>query len=102
VTGRGTGWEPAGIPTVELFTHPVCAGCREALMELSRLAEMQVIELVTWSLTTPAGKARSLETGVSTVPTALVGSSRRTLDSREALAALVGELCTERVAGGAS
>lgn len=79
---------------VELFTHPVCSGCREASTALLQLAADGTIELVMRSLAVPAGRARALEAGVSMVPTAVVGSTRRSLDSREALEALLNDLRT--------
>jgi hypothetical protein len=87
---------------VELFTHPLCGGCREVFLELTRLAEAHAIELTTWSLATPSGKARALEADVPTVPTALVGSSRWTLDSRDALEALLEQLLSDSRGGAPS
>lgn len=86
-------------PQVELFTHPICRGCQEATLELTRLAESGAIELVTWSLAVRSGRARALKVGVTTVPTVLVGPTCRNLDTREALAALVDELQTGRLGG---
>ncbi len=83
--------EPA-IRRVELFTHPVCRGCREASLALGALAADGLIELVSWSLAIPSGRARASEAGVSTVPTALVGDVVRGLDTRQALESLVVEL----------
>ena len=90
----------ARLPHVELFTHPVCRGCREASLALGRLAEAGALELVTWSLAVPPGRARALEAGVSTVPTVLVGATRRSLDTREALDALLHDLRTGRPGSG--
>jgi len=77
---------------VELFTHPVCSGCREAALALGSLAEAGRIELVQWSLAIPAGRARAAVAGVTSVPSVVVGSERRELDSRAALEAFLAEL----------
>ncbi len=83
---------------VELFTHPVCSGCREAALALGSLAEAGRIELVQWSLAIPAGRARAAVAGVTSVPSVVVGSERRELASRAALEAFLAELA-ERGAG---
>jgi hypothetical protein len=81
---------------VELFSHPVCSGCREAALELGRLAEAGLIELVTHSLAVPAGRRRARELGVDSVPTALVGGRTVGLDTRAALDDLIASLRSTR------
>jgi hypothetical protein len=58
---------PAGpSPTrVELFTHPICGGCREAIQALSPLAAAGEIELLQWSLAIRSGRERAAEAGVT-------------------------------------
>lgn len=89
----GPGSEPGRGPIrVELFTHPVCSGCREAALALGSLAEAGRIELVQWSLAIPAGRARAAAAGVTSVPSVVVGSECRELASRAALEAFLAEL----------
>ncbi len=78
--------------SIELFTHPVCSGCREAALALGSLAEAGKIELVQWSLAIPAGRARAAVAGVTSIPTVVVGSERRELASRAALETFLAEL----------
>lgn len=87
--GSGPGRGPI---RVELFTHPVCSGCREAALALGSLAEAGKIELVQWSLAIPAGRARAAVAGVTSIPTVVVGSERRELASRAALETFLAEL----------
>lgn len=101
--GPGSRGEPGSGPgrgalRVELFSHPVCSGCREAALALGSLAEAGRIELVQWSLAIPAGRARAAVAGVTSVPSVVVGSERRELASRAALEAFLAELA-ERGAG---
>lgn len=77
---------------VELFTHPVCQGCREATAALAPLAQAGEIELVQWSLAVRSGRARAEETGVTSVPTVVVGAARRELATRVALEDFLAEL----------
>jgi len=77
---------------VELFTHPVCQGCREATAALTRLARAGEIELVQWSLAVRSGRARAEETGVTSVPSVVVGAAMRELATRESLEAFLAEL----------
>lgn len=79
-------------PRIELFTHPVCSGCREALLALSELERAGEIELVLWSLAIPSGRARGAEAGVTSVPTVIVAGETRELATRQALERLIGEL----------
>ncbi len=79
-------------PRIELFTHPVCSGCREALLALSELERAGQIELVLWSLAIPSGRARGAEVGVESVPTVIVAGETRELATRQALELLIGEL----------
>lgn len=77
---------------IELFTHPVCSGCREALLALAPLQETGEIELVCHSLATGSGRARAQEAGVTSVPTAVVRRVVRELATRDALERLIGEI----------
>lgn len=77
---------------VELFTHPVCHGCREAIQALDPLAGSGEIELVQWSLAVRSGRQRAAETGVTSVPTIVVGRHLRELATRESLEAFLAEL----------
>ncbi len=77
---------------IEIFTHPVCSGCREALLALGELQEAGQIELVRWSLAIASGRARAAEAGVTSVPTVIVAGQRRELDTREALERLLTDL----------
>lgn len=77
---------------IELFTHPVCSGCREALLALTALQETGEIELVRWSLAIASGRARAAEAGVTSVPTVIVGGEKRELDTRDAFDRLIAEV----------
>lgn len=77
---------------IEIFTHPVCSGCREALLALGELQEAGRIELVCWSLAIASGRARAAEAGVTSVPTVIVAGEKRELDTRDALERLLGDL----------
>jgi predicted thioredoxin/glutaredoxin len=74
---------------VEIFTHPVCIGCREALLTLGELEAAGRIELVRWSLAIGSGRARAAEAGVTSVPTVIVAGEMRVLDTRDALERLL-------------
>lgn len=77
---------------IEIFTHPVCSGCREALLALGELQEAGQIELVRWSLAIASGRARAAELGVTSVPTVIVAGQKRELDTRDALERLLADL----------
>ncbi len=77
---------------VELFTHPICNGCQEALGVLSKLEKDGVILLRVTSLSTSSGRQRADELGVTTVPTAHVDGSFKVLMRMSDLADLVGVL----------
>ena len=77
---------------VEIFTHPVCSGCREALLALGELQAAGRIELVCWSLAIASGRTRAAEAGVTSVPTVIVAGQMRELDTRDALERLLGDL----------
>jgi hypothetical protein len=79
-------------PLVELFTHPVCSGCREAAVALGDLAAGGAIELATWSTATPAGRARAEALGVTGVPTVVLAGERRALDRRADLQRLIDDI----------
>jgi hypothetical protein len=77
---------------VELFTHPICGGCREAIQALSPLAAAGEIELLQWSLAIRSGRERAAEAGVTSVPSVVVGTSRRELTTRADLEAFLAAL----------
>lgn len=77
---------------IEVFTHPVCSGCREALLALGELQEAGLIELVRWSLAIASGRARAAEAGVTSVPTVIVAGQKLELDTRDALERLLADL----------
>lgn len=54
---------------VELFTHPMCSGCPQALQALSQLAASGVIQLEVCTLGSPTGRRRAETLGVTCVPT---------------------------------
>ncbi len=79
-----------GSPTrVELFTHPICGGCRLAILALTPLAEAGEIELLQWSLAVRPGRERAAEAGVTSVPSVVVETSRRELTTRADLDAFL-------------
>lgn len=80
------------VPEVELFTHPVCSGCQEALSALRPLAAEGRLTLQVTSLGSPRGARRAAEVGVSVVPTVRVGSDFRLLAGKEDLEAFLAEL----------
>lgn len=77
---------------IEIFTHPVCSGCREAMLALGELEVAGRIELVSWSLAIASGRARAAEFGVTSVPTVIVAGELRELQTRAALERLVSDL----------
>lgn len=82
---------------IEVFTHPICSGCREALVALGAFEAAGGVELVRWSLAIPAGRARAAEAGVTSVPTVVVdGGEPRELATRDALEALLRDLDATR------
>ncbi len=76
----------------ELFTHPTCSGCQEALTALRALEREGRISLVVTSLGSPSGRRRASDAGVRVVPTVRIGASYQLLASPEDLKALVAEL----------
>lgn len=54
---------------VELFTHPICSGCQEALAALRKLAKNGTIKLDIKSLGTPEGRKYADSQGITSVPT---------------------------------
>ncbi len=64
---------PATPIAVELFTHPICNGCQEAVNELSKLDHEQIISLEITSLSTTSGRGRAQELSVTSVPTVRIG-----------------------------
>jgi hypothetical protein len=77
---------------IELFTHPTCSGCQEALTALRALAREGRVSLEVTSLGSPGGRRRAAEAGVSVVPTVRIGTSYRLLSSPEDLDALLASL----------
>lgn len=77
---------------VELFTHPTCRGCQEALTALRALANEGRLTLEVTSLGTPRGRRRATEVGVSVVPTVRLGADYRLLASAKDLEALLAEI----------
>lgn len=77
---------------VELFTHPICNGCQEALHELSILANRGLITLMVSSLSVATSRNRAEELGVTTVPTIRIGSRFEVLMHKSDLKRLVDEL----------
>lgn len=77
---------------VELFTHPTCRGCQEALQALRGLERDGKVELMLTSLGTPQGRRRAEQMGVSCVPTVRVAEQFRELNGDADLQALLAEL----------
>lgn len=67
--------------TVELFTHPTCRGCTEALGAFRELEKLGKVTLEVTSLGTPSGRRRAEALGVTSVPTVRVGEQFRELNS---------------------
>lgn len=67
--------------TVELFTHPTCRGCGEALSAFRALEKLGKIRLEVTSLGTPNGRRRAEAVGVSSVPTLRVDDEFSELNS---------------------
>ncbi|MBI3685727.1 MAG: hypothetical protein HY241_00050 [Actinobacteria bacterium] len=78
--------------TVELFTHPMCSGCQQALTALRNLERAGRLTLVVTSLGSPLGRKRATEVGVSVVPTVRLGTELRLLDGPSDLRTLLAEL----------
>lgn len=57
------------LKNVELFTHPICSGCQEALAALRKLDKGGVILLSVKSLGTPEGRKYADSEGITSVPT---------------------------------
>jgi hypothetical protein len=77
------------IPDVELFTHPVCSGCHEAVGALSELSQQGVIKLKITSTAGSSGQRRAQELGVTTVPTVHFGGEYHVLMRKQDLADIV-------------
>ncbi|MHB8312304.1 MAG: hypothetical protein ACYDD0_03250 [Candidatus Dormibacteria bacterium] len=77
------------IPDVELFTHPVCSGCGDAIVVLSELSQRGVIKLRLTSIAASSGQRRAQELGVTTVPTVHFGGEYHVLMRKQDLADLV-------------
>lgn len=77
---------------VELFTHPTCNGCQEALTALRQLEREGTITLQVSSLGTPSGRERAETLGVTSVPTVRVDEQCRVLWRNSDLVELVEEL----------
>ena len=58
-----------GASEVELFTHPICRLCQEAVDALRKLQAQGMVRLAMCNLGTPKGRRRADELGVDTVPT---------------------------------
>ena len=67
--------------TVELFTHPTCHGCSEALSAFRALEKLGKITLDVTSLGTPNGRRRAESVGVTSVPTLRIDDEFRELNS---------------------
>ncbi len=83
---------PRPSTSVELFTHPVCSGCQEAVSALSKLAQQGTISLDICSLGTPSGRRRAEEQGVTSVPTVRIGDQYKVLMQRSDLERLIDDL----------
>ena len=88
--GTTTGGRPPN--AVELFTHPICSGCQEAVNGLRKLEHAGLITLQTCNLGTPRGRERADSLGVSNVPTVRRGDSFEMLLHRSDLVRVLTEL----------
>jgi hypothetical protein len=77
---------------VELFTHPQCSGCGEAIGALSELDRAGKIVLTVSSLGVASGRDRAEELGVTSVPTVRIEDDYRILLRGSDLTQLVAEL----------
>lgn len=77
---------------VELFTHPTCIGCQEALTALRGLERDDRIALLVTSLGTAAGRERAERLGVTSVPTVRIGDDYRILLRKSDLDSVLSEL----------
>lgn len=84
---------------VELFTHPVCNGCQEAVNALSKLAKAGVITLSMCNLGTKTGRRRAETLGVNSVPTVRRGDDYQILMRKSDLSDLVASLEAASVPG---
>lgn len=80
---------PVAPVAVELFTHPICSGCHEALNALRKLEHREIIVLTICSLATHAGRLRAEELGVTTVPTVRQGDRFDVLERKTDLEQLI-------------
>lgn len=78
--------------TVELFTHPICSGCQDAVNGLRKLEHAGLITLQTCNLGTPRGRERADSLGVSNVPTVRRGDRYETLMRKSDLLRVLTEL----------
>lgn len=85
-----------GVPTaVELFTHPICNGCQEAVNALSKLARSGAIDLSMCNLGTAKGRKRADSLGVSSVPTVRIGDGYEILMRKSDLRSLIERLSSK-------
>jgi len=85
----GTGGEAPR--AVELFTHPQCSGCGEAIGALSELERAGKIALKVSSLGVPSVRLRAEELGVTSVPTVRLEDDYRVLLRESDLTELVAD-----------
>ncbi len=77
---------------IELFTHPTCRGCQEALQALRELDRNGKLALEVTSLGTAQGRRRAEELGVTSVPTVRMDQEFRELNGIADLQALLADL----------
>ena len=90
-----TGGAEAGagqLPKVELFTHPICSGCQEAMNGLRKLERAGLITLDICSLAAARGRERASSLGVTDVPTVRRGDRYETLMRKSDLTRILREL----------
>ena len=80
------------VPKVELFTHPICSGCQEAMNSLRKLERSGLISLEICSLAAARGRERASSLGVTDVPTVRRGDRYETLMRKSDLARILIEL----------
>lgn len=63
---------------VKVFTHPTCTSCKAAIQMAERLArEYPEVSVIVVSLASAAGREEARREDILSVPTVLVGQSRR-------------------------
>ncbi|MDA8391373.1 MAG: hypothetical protein M0Z87_00965 [Actinomycetota bacterium] len=77
---------------VELFTHPICSGCQEAVNGLRKLEHAGLITLQMCNLGTAKGRERADSLGVSNVPTVRRDDDYETLMRKSDLVRVLTEL----------